>query len=271
MSFSNKFVRRLFRKIDGLVWDITTGKVGLRTEHGIHSVNLSGEQPVPEVNPFEIGVVELPAFATQVPRNAIQKGDLIVGDRDIIGWVVDETLPVALKVMDHNGNTKTYTAPNVTIGLGGTPGGVLVVQNLFNLAGGADQAGSLVNNMLPFLLMGDGADKLEGILPFLLMQQSLPGAAAGAAGGLGGMNPALLLMMAKGKDGSAGDLFSDPVMMMAMMGGMGGGAGGMNPFLLMALTGKADGLFGGASTSGSTGPARTVPLRGSSRPPLTPI
>lgn len=266
MSFSNKFVRRMFRKIDGLVWDITTGKVGLRTEHGIHSVDLSGDQPIPQVNPFEIGVIELPAFATQVPRNAIQKGDLIVGDRDIIGWVVDETLPVALKVMDHNGNTKTYTAPNVTIGLGGTPGGVLVVQNLFNLAGGADQAGGLVANMLPFLLMGDGADKLEGILPFLLMQQTLPGA-AGAAGA-GAINPMMLMMMMKNKGGDAGDLFSDPMMMLALSGGLGGGAGGMNPLMLMALTGKGDSLFGGSS---STSSARSTPLRSPSRPPLTPI
>ncbi len=264
MNFnSNKFVRRMFRRIDGLVWDIASGKVGLRTEHGIHSVNLTGEQPVPEVNPFDFGAIEIPAFATQVARTDIKKGDLIVGDKDIIGWVVDETLPVALRVMDHNGTTKTFTPP--TVAVMGTQG-ILVVQNLFNLAGGEAGGAALANNMLPFLMMDGGDSKLESMLPFLLMQSTGPVAGAAAAGG--GMNPLMLMAMMSDKGGSGGGLgglMENPLMMMAMMGGMGGGAGGMNPMMMMAL--MSDKGIGSPTTAKV---ARGIPVVGSSVPPLSP-
>lgn len=225
MSFdTNKFMKRMFRRIDGIVWDIVSGATALKTTEGVFSFAIK-EDGTPEitVNPFDMSLA-LPGFATQTPRDQVAVGDIIVGDKQILGWVV-ETLPNSFRLLDVNGMQKNYNPPKVAI-LGGE--GPLVVRNLFNLAGG--QAG--VNSMLPMLMMMKGDDsKLESMLPFLLMQgQTAP--AAGAANTANGMNPMMLMMLMKdGKFGGKGGKI-DPMMLM-MMGGMGGG--GMNSMLMMAL------------------------------------
>jgi hypothetical protein len=249
----SKFLNRMFRRINGLVWDITTGGVGLETENGIYSLSITPAVPAREsapavaatygvsVNPLEGLGIKLPAFATQASFDEVNAGDLIVGDQGIIGWVIDKTA-AAFKVLDHNGNVKTYIPPKVQI-LGTS--GVLVVRNLFSLTGGADGANALAGNLLPLLILGGGDEKMEKMLPLLLMTSR--GAAAGgsaAANPMANMLP--LLMMKEGGLGGAGGKF-DPITLLALSGGFGGGgAGGMNPMVMMALLGDGD-LFGGSN------------------------
>lgn len=280
-GFSQKFLNRMFRKIDGLKWDLQGGGVGVVTQDGSIATLISVHNPAVEavpaadngttgsaaiaavaastdynisVNPFEAFGISIPAFATQVPFAAIKEGDLIVGDRDILGWVVGKT-GAALKLLDFKGMRKTYQPPKVAI-LG--QDGALVVQSLSGLFGGDAGVGGFAGQILPLLALTGGSDDstLESILPLMLfsqMQTTNPAAAATAAtvGGntaiaaspMASLMPMLLMSKLGGKKKSGGSkkdgLFGgiDPMMLM-MMGGFGGGAaGGMNPMMLLALGG----------------------------------
>jgi hypothetical protein len=280
-TLKNKFVNRMFRKIGGLVWDLTTGAVGVRDENGIYSLSTEGSTPQVVVNPIGQLGFELPfayAFATKL--DDVTVGDIIVGDSKILGFVVEKH-DASLVLLDKNGMTKRYTPPKVALFDVGSS--VLVVRNLMNMLGSNGLAG-LQGNLLPLLaLAGDDESGLEDILPMLLLSQQggeasvnglqsiLPmlllskkggdidpmmlmamSGGLGGAGGLQGMLP-FLLMSKKG-----GDI--DPMMLMAMSGGFGGdaSAGGMNPLVLMSLLGK---------DLGSEEPVSLAPTF--STPPLT--
>jgi len=264
---SNKILNRMFRRIHGLVWDLSTGSIGVKTESGIVSLtqdlsdSAEGEAPTivygTSINPFDGFGTPIPAFATQTAQENVKDGDLIVGDKNIIGWVIGRTAS-AFKVLDHNGNTKTYTPPKVAIM---NTQGVLVVQNLMNLAGGQAGLGGLAGGLMPLLMLGGSEDKLEKILPILLMQQSMAPATAGAAPAANpmvAMMPLMLMKQLSGEKGGKSDI--DPMMLMAMSGGLGGGAGGMNPMMMLALLGEGglDGVLGG-SASPTPLPAPGIP------------
>lgn len=257
-NITNKFMNRMFRRIGGLVWDVTSGGIGLKTENGIYSLKAVPVLAAPAVegapagvasveysvtvNPFDDFGLAIPAFATQSSFEEVNSGDIIVGDQGIIGWVVGKTA-AAFKVMDHNGYSKTYTPPSVQI-LGTQ--GVLVVRNLFSLTGGAGGAGNFANSLLPLMMLGGDDSKLEKMIPLLLMSSAAP-AAGGNAGAANPMASLLPLMLLKdgGLGGSGGDKM-DKLLPLMLMGGMGGGAGGMNPLMMMALMGDGD-LFGGST------------------------
>lgn len=248
MSLQNKFMNRMFRRISGVVIDATTGKTGIKTDEGVHTIEFSkdGKDFDVTVNIFEGLSFNVPGFASQVPFASVKAGDLVVHDKGIAGWVVGKT-EKSLRVHDHNGHTKTYTPPKVSILGGAGPNGVLVVQTLFSLTGSAEGAAGLGQSLLPLMMLSEGDDsRLDKILPLLL----LSGANGQAAGGLGAMLPLMLLS----KDGGLGGLGGGDdklMMLMAMSGGLGGGAAGagiaQNPLMLMALLGKGGDLFGGSS------------------------
>lgn len=260
-DISQKFMRRMFRRINGVVWDLVSGGMALQTEHGLVSFDFDAEgNGQTSVNPFDSVAISVPAFAVQKPFSEVELGDLVCNDAGLGGWVVEKTA-AALKLMDHNSYVKTYSPPRVQI-MGNS--GVLCVTNLFNLTGGAAGAA----NLAPLLLMGGDDTKLEKILPLLLMGGmggSAPAAGAASAAGANPMaNPMLMMMLMKdgglgGLGGGSGGSSMDKLLPLMMMGGMGGGAGGMNPMMMLALMGDGD-LFGGKSSK-SAGPA-LVPTRG---------
>jgi len=222
-------MNRMFRRIDGIVWDAITGQTGLKTSDGVYTYTpgAEGEAGSVGVNLIDVSVA-LPGFATATPFEQVKIGDIIVGDSKIIGWV-DEKLVNSFRVKDHSGFTKIYSPPKVSMmGIEGA----LVVRNLFSLTGGADG----LNSMLPMLMMAGDDSKIEKMLPFLLMQQGQAGG-QNSGGAAPAMNPMLMMMLMK--DGGFGGKKGggiDPMMLM-MMGGMGGGAGGMNPMAMMAMMG----------------------------------
>lgn len=248
MSISaNKFLDRMFRKVQGLVWDLTTGQVGLKDTNGIYTLIQDGEGDTAaygvSVNPFDSLGTALPAFATQTPIEQVDLGDIIVGEREILGWVIEKR-DRSLKLLDKNGMTKNYTPPKVAI-VGAN--GVLVVKNLFNLAGGQQGMLGLQNNLLPLLALGDDGS-LDKLMPLILMQTMTqqPGAAAApAANGFASMLP--LLLLSKGGKGGLGDI--DPMMLMMMSGG----GAGMNPMMLLALQGGLGGDEPKVSSGTTTG------------------
>lgn len=247
MSLQNKFMNRMFRRVSGVVIDALTGKVGVKTDDGVFTCELTGSGATVSheisVNILDGLSFNVPGFASQVEFDKVKAGDLVLNDKGIGGWVVGKTAK-ALKLADHTGSVKTYQPPKVTIMGGAGPSGVLVVQTLFSLTGSAEGAAG-IGQMLPMLmLLGDGNDsKLDSILPLILMQGAAGGGAA--AGGLNSILPLLLLSKDGGLGGSGGSSIDKLLPILAMSGGLGGGAAGgaMNPMVLMALLGKGD-LFG---------------------------
>jgi hypothetical protein len=277
-GFSAKVLNRMFRKIDGLNWDLQSGQVGVKTRDGSIATLIKTDTPAVAavaasegvaavaaqaastdynitVNPFSFFATPIPAFATQVPFDRISEGDLIVGETEILGWVVAKTAK-ALKLLDFKGFQKTYQPPKVQIL---NQDGALVVQSLTGLFGGTAGLGGLQNSLLPLIMMSGGeTEGLESILPLVLfgqLQTANPAAAADAAtvGGapqlaqnpIANLLPMLLLSKSKKSGGKSGGAFDgiDPMMLM-MSGAFGGGAaaGGLNPMMLLALS---KGGFGG--------------------------
>lgn len=223
-NIKTKFLNRMFRKIGDLVWDLSSGKLGIRSPQGIFTLDTSGDAPQVVVNPFDAFGFDIPAFALATKIEDIQVGDIVVGDTKILGFVVDKTA-ASLTLLDQSGMKKNYTPPKVAVLDVGS--NVLVVKNLFNLVGGEGLAG-LQGNLMPLLMLGGDLD-LDGILPFLLFSQTSGTGQAGVA------NLLPLLMLSKTGVGG-GDI--DPMMLMAMSGGLGGSAGGMNPMMLAMLLGR---------------------------------
>jgi hypothetical protein len=297
-GFSAKILNRMFRQVDGLKWDLQTGSLGVvGTDGSIATLTstpiaANGDTPASveyniSINPFDLFSIAIPAFATQTRLENVKEGDLVVGAKEILGFVVGKN-EKSLKLRDLNGFNKTYNPPKVQI-LGND--GVLVVQSLGSLFGGQAGVGGFQNMLMPLLLANDNSTEgLDSILPLMLfsqLQTANPAVASDAAAAAG--NPALaanpianilplLLLKGSGKKkagGSTGGALGgiDPMMLMMMSGGFGGGAqaGGLNPMMLLAL---AKGGFGGDDEGDAAAPAlvsvpRTSASTGSFTPALT--
>lgn len=265
MSISNQLTKRMFRKIHGLVWNVLDGNVGIVQDKSVYTITVTDGTGQVDVTPTDAFAVKIPAFAMITPHDQVNVGDLVCGVDTILGWVVEKA-GASYKLMDQHGHLKNYTLPKVK--MAGIEG-AMVVKNLFSLAGGAT-AGAAVGSNLGLLLAMGGEDKLDDLLPLLLMTDGFSGAAAPSAGGVAA-NPmasllSMLLMMkgGLGSDSGSGSTM-EKLLPLMMMGGM-GGAGGMNPMMLMMLMGKGDGLgslFGSDEPKVGSTPTRMGP------PPLT--
>lgn len=270
-NIASKFMNRMFRRVGGVVWDITTGKLGLKDDNGIYTLEVTtvGEGVKAKietqivVNPFDAFGIDIPAFATSTKLTDVAVGDVIVGDSKILGFVAEKK-DNSLVLLDQHGMRKQYNPPKVAVL--GTDNNVLVMKNLMNLTGESGLQG-LQGSLMPLLMMGGDLD-LESILPMMLFSQTSGG---GAQNGMQAMLP--LLMMKNGGlggSGGAGGSKIDPMMLM-MMGGMGGGsggAGGMNPMMMMALMGGGD-LFGGSDKPSDKTSYSSLPTAINAKPPLT--
>lgn len=257
-NIGNRFMNRLFRKVGGLVWDLSTGQIGMQTNDGILTLDIPAEADGEfgiVANPFDAFGMKVPAFATNTPLSAVEVGDIIVGAEKILGWVINVNQRSLDLKTPQGTTTKGYAPPKVAV-LGGAADGVLVVKSLFSLVGGTGGLAGLQSNPMLLLAMTSGNDQsLEKILPLLLLSQTGAATAADAgAGAPAAANPMasmlpLLLMSGQGGDlfGGEGGGLKKMLPLLMMTGGLGGGAGGLNamlPLLLMGEGGLGD-LFGG--------------------------
>ena len=210
----NRLMNRFFRRVDGMVWDLMTGKVGIRTEQGILTLEGEGAEAELVENMFDQFGIELPAFAQATKVEDIKLGDLIYGGRGLRGWVV-KLPPKTGKGKDFtllktDGTRGAWRPPKVK-SLGIDLGGAMVLRSLMNTLpdGGL---GDMQNMLMPMMMMGGmgggdggggmGFGDLEDMLPMLLMSQS---GMMGDAGGGGNMMQTMMMMKMMGGFRGDGD------------------------------------------------------------------
>lgn len=189
-NFGKKMLDRFFRKVDDCLWDLMTGKIGVKTSSGdIAMLDGEGDEAQVTINPFAEFGVPLPAFAQNTPIDQIKNGDLIYSAKKVMGWVVKvpENGGKSFKLLRTDGTRGEWRPPKVQ-SLGLDVSGAMVLRSLINTVPGGDLNG-LQNSLLPLMMMG-GADfgDMESMLPMLLMGQS---------GGIGNNNMLQTMMMMK--------------------------------------------------------------------------
>ena len=226
---ANKFMDRLFRKADGVVWDLMSGRVGIQTKDGIATCEGEGDDATVNINLIDQFGMSIPAFAQSTPVDGVKVGDIIYfGATDRPGFVIEKKVSdkgvITFVLLKVDGQRTSWKPPKVT--LLGTESGVMVLRSLLTmLPGGNAGLTGLQGALMPMLMMGqmtgnDSGMDMEKLLPIMLMGQMQAAPVAGVDGSaVAAPNPmAQMLPM---------------MMMMGMMkGGNGGGSsnGGKGPF-----------------------------------------
>lgn len=195
----NAIVGRMFRKVDNVVWDLMSGKMGMKTKEGVVTATPTYEAVEGEsskkitdislsVNPIESFSMPIPAFAQATDLDKVNTGDLVVsGGSNIAGWVL-KVNGSSVKVMKADGQVSEFRPPKVEMM---NVSGIMVVRDLMNLSGGESGLASLQGSLMPLLMMSGegGADfDFEKMMPMMLMSQM------GGMGGAGGANPMANMM-----------------------------------------------------------------------------
>lgn len=197
-SAAEKMMSRMFRKVDTVVWDLMSGKLGVRTSDG-EIATFEGTDPDSAsitVNPFDDFGMPIPAFAQSTPLASVKVGDLIYKSGSRPAWVTEVVDKPdgskRFKTIDPTGTLGSFNPPKVQM-LGLDSGsGVLVVRSLLSMFPGGDGLAGLQSTMLPLLMMseGDSGLDLDKMMPLILMG-SLNGGSATAGNG---MMQAMLMM-----------------------------------------------------------------------------
>jgi hypothetical protein len=196
-----------FRKVDDTVWDLSTGKIGMKTKEGIATL---GDGDCIDINPIESFGIPLPSFATKTSFDKVAKGDFLYGSTAASrGWVTDIIVSEGgdgnksykFTILTPNGTSHNFTPPRVKM-FGLDPNGVMIVQNLLNMTGtkGAD---GLKNSLLPLMMMGGDMEDIGDILPVLLFS----GMNGGGGSDMSSMMTQMMMMKMLGsnkKSGSTG-------------------------------------------------------------------
>lgn len=194
----DKIMNRFFRKVDGVVWDLMTGKLGIQTDDGIRTVEGEGEDAQIQVNLMDQFGMAIPAFAQNTPSASVAVGDIIYGNKDMLGWVI--AVPTegrkSFKIMKKDGSRSTWTPPKIST-IGFALDGVLVLKSLGSMFG--DNTGGLANMqnmMLPMMMMGGDDIDMEKMVMMMLFSNTNGGAAANP---MAAMMPMMMMGMMKGK------------------------------------------------------------------------
>lgn len=219
MPGANKFMERLFKKADGIVWDLMTGRIGIQTADGIATLDGDGDDAQININLLDQFGMGIPAFAQSTPVAGVNVGDIIFfGASDRPGWVIEKKIPtdaskqLKFVLMKVDGTRSTWTPPKVS--MLGMDSGVMVLRSLMSmLPGGQVGLQGMQSMLMPMLMMGGGdMGDMESMLPMILMgqMQAAPVAAAdgsvvAAPNPMAQMLPMMMMMkMMKGSNGDGG-------------------------------------------------------------------
>ncbi len=197
---ANKLMDRMFRKADGVVWDLMTGKIGVQTSEGIATLEGEGDDARININIMDEFAAPLPAFAQSTPIDAVKAGDIIYfGKRDQVSWVLSKT-DKGFKVMKPDGTISSWNPPKVS--MLGFESGVMVLRSLINMLPNGDKGlGQMQSMLLPMMMLGDGGGlDLEKMMPLMLMSQMN----GGDGSSMGNMMQMMLMMKLMGGDLKSG-------------------------------------------------------------------
>lgn len=218
----DRMVNSMFRRVDGVVWDISTGKIGVQTDEGIATLDgLDAGDPFVNINMIDDFGIPIPAYAQSTAQADVKVGDIIVTGRNAISWVIERKETdngVRFKTMKVSGDTGSWVPPKKTTM--GFVSGTMILRPLINMFGGNQQSiGGMQSMMMMMAMFDDGAGVDVGvfdkIMPMMLMQ-SMQG------GDVNGMmaNPMISMMLMQQFMGGGNSIMS---------GGNGGGKGSGNP------------------------------------------
>lgn len=208
-AMGDKMMNRFFRKVDGVVWDMMTGKIGVIGREGITTLTGEGEDAQVEINMMEQFGMPVPAFAQNTPVESVDIGDLIYVDKKPKGWVTEviqkesegKTI-TKFRVMSPSGNTNLYTPPKIS--MFGFDSGVMVLRSLMNmLPNGKTGLDSMSGMLMPMMMMGDDVD-LDKIMPMMLFSQLGTSGTGADANPMMGNQMMQMMMMQQMFSGSKG-------------------------------------------------------------------
>lgn len=229
---ADKLMERMFRRVDNVAWDLMTGKIGVRTDEGIFSVEGTGDDATIVGNLFDGASMAVPAFAQSTSVSDVKVGDLILRgnspawvverkepkitfDKDTAGNDIDGTAKVtgqvSFKLLKPNGETAAWKAPKIQM-LGFDAGGVMVVRSLMSMMpGGQADLSAMQGMLMPMMMLaGDGGsdDMMSKMLPMMLMMGQQNGGIAGQGQNM--MMPMMMAMMMKGGNNPFGGGYGKP-------------------------------------------------------------
>lgn len=210
-TITKRMMSTMFTKVDGLVWSLTTGQLGVVVgDSGVRTLkyttdvsgNLSNFSICESL--FEVFGMPIPAFATRAGIDDIKPASLVVVGGKIY-WVVSKSGDL-LKVLNQDGIVTELASTNIT-GFDGntaTSANFMLVKPLIDVLGGSDSLNGFSSNIMPLVLMsqmGDGKTTfdMEKMIPFMIMS-------GGNVLGNGNMFQTIMLMQAL-KGGNGGNFF----------------------------------------------------------------
>lgn len=206
-SIMQKQIDRMFKRVDGVVWDLMTGRVGVKKGESVllrgelvftDDTNTEADFDITE-QIFEQFSMPIPAFAQNTSRTDVKIGDMIVLGNGSYGWV-KKINPKSYTIMTTNGTTTTWTPPKIEALGFSSNDGIMVVRSLMQMGGSTDGNGNLQSmqtNLMPMLMMmGDNDEAMNSMIPMMLMMQS-----QGAGSSFANMMPMMMMMnMTGGKN-----------------------------------------------------------------------
>lgn len=178
---TSKLTNLIFREVNNVVYDMISGATAIKTSDGLISFDQKTGELV--TNPLETLGFELPAFAMLTPIAQINIGDLIVKDGKAVGFVSIAS-DGDLEVVRIDGFTGEYKPTSIK--LFGQTAGIQVVKSLFNFDNNKEDGGMFSNPLMLMMLMGDKKKDMSSMLPFLLL---------GNGANTSGMNPLMLMAL----------------------------------------------------------------------------
>ena len=169
-TVGDKMLARMFQPVKDVVWDISTGKMGILGKNGsIFSMVGEGEDAQVVENLFSEFGMAVPAFAQSVPFDDVQLGDLAFRPGGRPGWVVEKN-PNSLILLNTDSSEGTLRR-NKVVTMGMDQSGVMVLRNLFNMTGAAGQQNFQM--MMPMLMAGSTNEEAGDMVQMMLMMSMM--------------------------------------------------------------------------------------------------
>lgn len=151
----------MFRKVDNVIMDISTGSLGMKVEGSAYTFN---DNKLKE-NPIKAFSMPFPAFAMSTPLDQVKVGDMIVNKQGkATGWITEMLLDGGYKVQNAEGAVINFSPVTNTF-MGGES--VMVIKNMF----GDETFGGIQGPLMAMQMFGGGKD-MEGMFKLLMFQNS---------------------------------------------------------------------------------------------------